>query len=96
VDNPFITANMVNRVLDTFEETRAPIVVPTFNGKRGHPSLFSRSLFEQLIEAPPEEGARHVVYCNEDKIVEVEIPDSAIVVGIDTPEEYRSLLGADP
>lgn len=96
VDNPFITATIVNRIVATFRETNSPIVVPVFNGKRGHPVLFSRSLFKELINAPAEEGARHVVYSNEDKVVEIRTSDGNIVVGIDTPEDYRSYFGKGP
>ncbi|UCD51629.1 MAG: nucleotidyltransferase family protein [Phycisphaerales bacterium] len=96
VDGPFITADIVNQVLATFQETGASIVIPTFEGQRGHPSLFARPLFEQLRNAPPEEGARYVVYANEDKIVEVEIPEKAVVAGINTPEDYRLHFGTDP
>jgi molybdenum cofactor cytidylyltransferase len=96
VDNPFITAEVVGRVVRTFRETDAPIVIPTFQGRRGHPSLFARSMFEELRHAPPEEGARHVVYANQDKIVEVEVPERAVVVGINTPDDYRSHFGTDP
>ena len=96
VDSPFIKADTVDQVVTTFRETNAPIVIPTFEGRRGHPSLFGRSVFEQVRKAPPEEGARHVVYANEDKIVEVEIPEKAVVVGINTPEDYRFHFGTDP
>lgn len=96
VDSPFITADIVARVVATFQETRAPLVIPTFQGKRGHPSLFARSMFEALKQAPPEQGARQAVYTNEDKIVEVEIPERAVVIGVNTPQEYRNFLGTDP
>ena len=32
VDNPFITAAIVNQIVATFRETNSPIVVPVFNG----------------------------------------------------------------
>lgn len=96
VDSPFITSDTVNQVVERFRETNAPIVIPTFHGKRGHPSLFAHAVFEQLMKAPPEEGARHVVRANEDKIVEVEVPENAIAVGINTPEDYRAHFGTDP
>jgi molybdenum cofactor cytidylyltransferase len=96
VDNPFITCEIVNRVIRTFRETNAPIVIPTFHGKRGHPSLFAHSMFDQLSSAPRQEGARHVVYANEDKLVEVEVSERAVVVGINTPDDYRSHFGTDP
>ena len=96
VDGPFITADIVNQVVAAFQETGASIVIPTFEGQRGHPSLFSGSLFEQLRDAPAEEGARYVAYANEDKVVEVDIADKAVVTGINTPDDYRLHFGTDP
>lgn len=96
VDNPFITTTIVNRIVSTFRETKRPIVVPVFNKKRGHPALFAKSLFKELINAPTEKGARYVVYSNEDKVVEVETPESAVLVRIDKPEDYRSYFGTGP
>ena len=96
VDGPFMTADIVRRLIATFKRTGAPIVIPTFEGRRGHPSLFARSMFEQLTQAPPNEGVRHVIYANENKVTEVEIPDRAVVTGINTPEDYRLHFGTDP
>jgi CTP:molybdopterin cytidylyltransferase MocA len=70
--------------------------VPVFNNKRGHPALFAKSLFKELVDAPAEQGARYVMYSNEDKVVEVETSESAVLVHIDTPEDYRSYFGTDP
>jgi molybdenum cofactor cytidylyltransferase len=96
VDNPFITTTIVNRIVGTFRQTRSPIVVPVFNNKRGHPALFAKSLFKELVDAPHQQGARSVVYSNEDKVVEVETSESAVLVHIDTPEDYRSYFGTGP
>jgi len=95
-DHPFITTEVVDRIVEEFRRTNAPIVVPTFNGRRGHPTLFSRSMFKQLIGAPVEKGARHVVHSNEDKVFEVAVSDSNILVDINTADDYRSHLGVDP
>ena len=95
-DNPFITKEVVNQVIHKFKETNNPIIVPVFNNKRGHPTLFSRSLFNELLNAPQEKGARFVVYSNKEKVIEVETCESSILVGIDTPEDYKSLFGAYP
>jgi molybdenum cofactor cytidylyltransferase len=96
VDNPFITTTIVDRIISTFRQKKNPIVVPVFNNKRGHPALFAKSLFKELVDAPTEEGARSVVYSNEDKVVEVETSESAVLVHIDTPEDYRSYFGTGP
>ena len=96
VDHPFITVDVVNRIVNEFRATHAPIVAPTVNGKRGHPTLFSRSMFEELMAAPEAQGARHVVYTNEDKVHEVVISDNTVLAGINTRDDYRSRFGIDP
>jgi molybdenum cofactor cytidylyltransferase len=96
VDNPFLTAETVNRVIGAFRETQSPIVIPVFEKHRGHPALFSRTVFPDLLDAPPEEGARHVVHANADKVLEIDVPDSTILVRIDTPEDYRLHFGVAP
>ena len=95
-DHPFVTVDVVNRIVDAFCETKSPIVVPVFQTRRGHPSLFARSMFDELINAPVDEGARHVLYSNEDKVLEVKVPEAAVLTRIDTPEDYVSHFATDP
>ena len=96
VDNPFITPEIVDRLIAAYRETAGAIVIPVHDRRRGHPTLFARSLFDELLNAPADKGARHVVHANEEKVVEVEAPESAVVAGIDTPEQYRTYFGIDP
>ncbi|MBA7641427.1 Molybdenum cofactor cytidylyltransferase [subsurface metagenome] len=95
-DAPFITEEVVNRIISKFKETNNPIVVPVFNKKRGHPVLFSSSLFNELLNAPQEQGARYVLHSNEEKVLEVETSERGILIGIDTPDDYKFHFGANP
>ncbi len=96
VDNPFVTTDAVGRIIEAFRRTRKPIVIPVFKGRRGHPALFARPVFDELLRAPATEGARHVVNADRARVLEVEVPDRAILARIDTPEDYRSHFGMDP
>jgi len=96
VDSPFITQEVVNQIISKFRETNNPIIVPVFNKERGHPTLFSRALFDELANAPQAQGARHVIYSNEEKILELETCESGILIGINTPEDYKFYFGANP
>jgi len=96
VDHPFITSEIVDQIVGEFRRTNAAIVVPTFNRRRGHPTLFGRSMFKQLIEAPADKGARHVVYANEDKVLEFAVSDSNVLAGINAADDYRKYFGVDP
>jgi molybdenum cofactor cytidylyltransferase len=96
VDSPFITAEIVKQVVEGFHETGKPIVVPAFEGRRGHPTLFARAVFEALLTAPAQEGARYVLRSHEDKVFEMDVPEPAILARIDTPEDYLSHFGVAP
>jgi molybdenum cofactor cytidylyltransferase len=96
VDHPFITEEVVNKIVSQFKETNAPIIVPVFKEKRGHPTLFARSLFNELRNAPEKHGARYVLYSNEDKVLAIETSEGGIVIGIDSPDDYELHLGGNP
>ena len=96
VDDPFLTVESVDGVVGAFRATGKPMVVPVFEGRRGHPTLFARSMFAELLNAPAEEGARHVVQSHKDQVVEVDLPERAVLARIDTPEDYLSHFGMAP
>jgi molybdenum cofactor cytidylyltransferase len=89
VDHPFISAATVRRLIQAFREKAAPVVVPTFRSRRGHPVLFSRSLFPELTEPDLPEGARTVVHRYLASLLQIPVEDPGILADIDTPEEYR-------
>jgi len=96
VDNPFLTSDVINRVIQAFRTAPNPIVIPTCKNRRGHPALFARTVFDELLHAPADEGARYVVKADPGRVLEVDVRDPSILVGIDTPEDYRSHFGVDP
>jgi molybdenum cofactor cytidylyltransferase len=89
VDHPFIDVALVDVLIETFYETKKLIVVPRHKGKRGHPVLFSRDLFEELLNAPIDQGAKAVVNAHREETLEIEWQDQGITLDIDTPELYR-------
>ncbi len=95
VDMPFITEKAVSRIVAEFKATHRPIVQPVFNGKRGHPVLFSKMLFDELRNAPHDHGARYVIHSNKDKVIEVQSPDDGILISINTPDDYKLHFGAN-
>lgn len=96
VDNPFITKEVVIEIIDKFEETNSPVVVPVFNNKRGHPALFSKALFNDLLNAPEDEGAKYVVHSNKENTLEFDTGEKGILVGINTPGDYKKYFGFEP
>ena len=96
VDHPFIDGKLVDLMLDKFYETRKSIVVPTFGGRRGHPVIFSRDLFPEILAAPLDQGAKAVVYAHRDDTLEIPTEYQGVTIDIDTPEEYRRNVKTAP
>lgn len=89
VDHPLVRPGTVRRLLDAFRDSAAPLVVPRFRDRRGHPVVFRRSLFGELMADDLPEGARTVVHRHDDEVLEVEVEDRGVTVDIDTLQEYR-------
>jgi len=89
VDHPYIDANLVNLMIDRFHETKKLIVVPRFQDRRGHPVIFARALFSELLAAGTDQGAKPVVHAHRDDTLEIDTDDKGVLIDIDTPEEYR-------
>ena len=92
VDHPFISPPLVDEMIDRFYQSRKLIVVPRCRGRRGHPVLFSRALFSELLRTPVDQGAKAVVHAHRDQTLEVETEYEGVTIDIDTPEEYRRYL----
>jgi molybdenum cofactor cytidylyltransferase len=90
VDHPLVQPATVDEVVRTLAASAA-VAVPTWNGQRGHPGGFHRSVFPELRAAPADEGARAVLAANPGRVVHVP-GDPGCVVGVDTPADYDRAL----
>jgi molybdenum cofactor cytidylyltransferase len=93
VDHPFLSASLVDLMIERFHESKKLIVVPSYKGRRGHPVLFSSRLFPEVLAAPLAQGAREVVHAHRADTLEMETQDAGVTVDIDTPEEYQRSIG---
>jgi molybdenum cofactor cytidylyltransferase len=86
-DMPHVDAGLVDRLIGAFDPARgALVVVPTFEGKRGNPVLWSRRFFPDLMAVEGDVGARHLIGRYPEAVVEVAVDDRGAFVDIDTPE----------
>lgn len=92
VDHPAITADVVRLLLSRFRGSGAPVLIPTYEGRRGHPVLFARRLFQELLDAPLDQGARFVVHQHAAEVELVETDEEGILWDIDFPADYERLM----
>lgn len=87
-DQPALDPRVVARVLNAYAQGHGTIIVPTFGGQRGHPVLFDRRFWPDLLAL--ERGApRDVLAHYPDQVGLVQVSTESILRDIDTPEQYR-------
>jgi CTP:molybdopterin cytidylyltransferase MocA len=95
VDHPYVSPALVDRMIENFYTARKLIVRPRHLTRRGHPVIFSASLFDDLLKAPLDQGAKAVVNAHGADTLELETDDAGIAIDIDTPEEYNQYVKED-
>lgn len=86
VDHPLVSTTLVNSLIVTFLETRAPIVLPMYEGRRGHPVIFSAAVYDELLRAPLDMGARAVVWAHKNDVQEVSTTEEGCVLNLNDPD----------
>ncbi|MBI3646520.1 MAG: nucleotidyltransferase family protein, partial [Acidobacteriales bacterium] len=94
VDQPLITAALVGTLVEEFYATKKRIVIPTYNGKRGHPVIFASSLYDELLAAPPTQGARAVVWAHAKEVLEIPTDEEGVVLNLNDPETMKRVFPA--
>ena len=95
-DMPLLTAPILDRLIAAFDPAADRlVVVPTHDGKRGNPVLWSRAFFAELQAIEGDTGARHLIGAHADAVVEVEIGPE-VALDLDTPEALRAAGGTLP
>jgi molybdenum cofactor cytidylyltransferase len=90
VDYGAVRGDTVARI--AAEAGTAEIVVPTFEGRHGHPVCVSQAIAEELLALPPTAQAREVIRRRRAVTRYIEVEDPGIVNDVDTPEDYRALV----
>jgi molybdenum cofactor cytidylyltransferase len=101
VDHPLVSSALVETLIDRFYEDDRDaqsdvggnkIVLPTYNGKRGHPVIFAATLFPELLAAPLDQGARTVVWAHASEVVEVPTAEAGCVMNVNDSNAFQRFL----
>jgi molybdenum cofactor cytidylyltransferase len=95
-DHPLVQGATFRALAEKYEVTRAPILIACHHGRRGHPVLFAKGVFSELLAAPEGEGARFVVNADPARVVYVEVEDPGVTLDLDTPEDLKRAGLAPP
>ncbi|MFY9398497.1 MAG: nucleotidyltransferase family protein [Desulfomonilia bacterium] len=94
-DQPLVDGRVIDTLIEGFQKSRKPIVVPVYGGRRGNPVVIGRGLFAELAAtAWGDAGARVLFEGHAQDIHCVHLGTDSIHADVDTLEDYRRLLAA--
>lgn len=88
-DQPFVDRDFLIKAMESWK-SGAKVVSPIFKGKKGHPVLFDRSLFGEILALGKNQFIRDVIHKHKDDFRAIESGDWA-VTDLDTPEDLEAL-----
>jgi len=87
-DQPMAETVVINRLIESYSQSDKGIVLPVYEGKRGHPLLVDRKYRNEIISQDQPDGLRGIISKHADDLLEVNTINPSILRDIDTPEEY--------
>jgi molybdenum cofactor cytidylyltransferase len=91
-DMPQVDSTLIDKLLAAFDPERGGlVVVPSINGRRGNPVVWSRRFFKDLMSIGGDIGARHLIASYAEAVVEVPVAGDAALTDVDTPESLSAV-----
>ncbi|HVT82059.1 MAG TPA: nucleotidyltransferase family protein [Phycisphaerae bacterium] len=87
-DQPAGAPATIQSLVNRFRTHHAPLTLPTFAGKRGHPVVFSTVLSAEILALAAPDTLKTLVHRHLPQAELVEVPDPSIHEDLDTPEDF--------
>ncbi len=84
-DQPLVKPETYRKLLSI----DADIVIPRFNGKKGHPVLFAGHFIQEILAMPDTAILRDFIHSKEAIVVDVD--DPGVGLDVDSPEDYEKI-----
>jgi molybdenum cofactor cytidylyltransferase len=89
-DQPYVTGSLLQKMVDTHQQSGKPIVACYYADTIGTPVLFHHSIFSELLQLSGDKGAKQIVKKDKERVALVDFPPGA--VDVDTEEDYARLI----
>jgi molybdenum cofactor cytidylyltransferase len=96
VDHPLVSLSTYRMLIERWMVDRDSLVIPRYKGRKGHPAIFPARLYGALLHDELQGGARDLIYGEMESVMFVPVQDPGVINDIDTPEDYRRLIGELP
>jgi molybdenum cofactor cytidylyltransferase len=88
-DQPFLKTRTINVLLRAFHQRKGKIIVPSFEGTKGHPVIFHRKYEKELLKLRGDTGGKPILVKYSKQVRVIPVRSEGVIRDIDTREEYR-------
>jgi molybdenum cofactor cytidylyltransferase len=91
-DHPTLDPEVVRRLRQARQHhPSCTVFVPTFQGRRGHPTLIGWRHVAGIRAHPPGQGLNTYLRLQGQEVLELTVASAAVLADLDTPEDYERL-----
>ncbi len=94
-DQPMVRPELIDRIIDAWQESGKGIIIPVHQKKRGHPVLIDARYRDEVLHLDPENGLRSLMSRHAEDIFELDTNFPSILRDIDTASDYQRELAQD-
>ena len=91
-DQPRLSGVVIEQVLQARKQVGAGIIIPTANGRRGHPVLIRNAYRAEILGLPLDVGLNAVTRGYPEDTCELTVAEDAVLTDMDTPADYQREL----
>lgn len=91
-DQPLLDCDTIKALINTFENNKNKIILPSFEGKTGNPVIFPLRFYDDLMVLTGDVGGRVVINKYNEEVIHVEVKNKYALLDVDTPEEYSKII----
>ena len=93
-DQPGVSSETLNRLIECHQERKPQIVIPMYQGFRGNPVLLDRSVFAEVQALKGDVGCRGIFGDHTEDILKLPVDDPGILLDIDSRDDLDGLDAA--
>lgn len=90
-DAVLLEPGVIANLREVWDREQPLILVPEFEGRRGHPVCFRWGLAREVGTIPPDHGVNWLVQQHAAEVRTWTAPDRSVLFDLDTPEDYEAL-----
>jgi molybdenum cofactor cytidylyltransferase len=89
-DQPFLKTRTINALVRAFARGKEGIIIPSFQGRKGHPVIFHQRYRKELLNLRGDVGGRTIVERHPEDVKVVPIKSEGVVKDVDTWQDYTT------